>query len=81
MSKKINNTTELREVLIEAIQGIRAGKLGAKEASAISSLSNQVLESAKLDLRVAQLQDRIGSLADRPAMLLPAESKTKAARK
>jgi hypothetical protein len=71
MSATIKNTSDLRGILLDAIENVRNGKLGAKEASAISSLSNQVLESAKLDIRVSQLRDRLGGVADRPASLLP----------
>ncbi len=52
--KKIQNTEDLRSTLLESIQSVRTGELGAASAQAIARLSGQVLQSARLDLDVAK---------------------------
>jgi hypothetical protein len=46
----IQNTNDLRKMLIETIQSVRTGELDAKQARTIATLSTTILHSAKLDL-------------------------------
>jgi hypothetical protein len=51
-SGQIMNTSDLRKMLIETIDGVRKGSIEPQQASAIARLSTQILQSAKLDLDV-----------------------------
>ena len=51
---KIKTTKDLRVLLLEAIEEVRGNKLGVKEATAIARLSQQILQSAQLDLKATQ---------------------------
>lgn len=55
MSSIIKNTADLRNMLLETIQGVRRGKIDPKQASAISGLSSQILKSARLDFDMMKL--------------------------
>lgn len=46
----IKNTADLRQMLLDVIGDVRSGLIGHQAAKAISSLSTQILKSAKLDL-------------------------------
>lgn len=48
--KPIKNTADLRSMLIETIESVRAGALEPTQARTIAALSTTVLQSAKLDL-------------------------------
>lgn len=69
MSSKIKNTSDLRAMLLDTIEGVRDGSLEPLQARAISSLSCQILQSAKLDLDVAKLVTR-GDIAQPQAVSL-----------
>ena len=49
---QIENTADLRQMLIETIDGVRKGTVEPRQAQAIASLSTKILHSAKLDLEV-----------------------------
>lgn len=51
----VRNTSDLRALLIDAIEGVRKGKLDPKQAQAIGGLSGRILQSAKLDLEVMRM--------------------------
>lgn len=51
-------TIDLRGILLETIEGVRSGKVDARKASAIASLSKVVIASAKLDLDYASAQSK-----------------------
>lgn len=59
MSKKVKNTSDLREMLLDTINGVRSGKIDPRQAQAISTLSCRILQSAKLDLEVAKLSGSV----------------------
>lgn len=54
----INNTNQLRGVLLESIESIKNGTLEPKKAVAISNLSNRVIQTIKLDLEVIKFQEK-----------------------
>lgn len=55
MIKGIKNTADLRELLLEAIDGVRKNKIDHRQAQAISGLSSRILQSARLDFDVMKL--------------------------
>lgn len=46
----IKTTMDLREMLVQTIEGVRQGKIDYRQAIAISNLSSKIIQSAKLDL-------------------------------
>lgn len=50
--KDIETTGDLRSVLLETIQGVRAGDIEPRQGATIAALSRSVLQSAKLDFEV-----------------------------
>lgn len=46
----IESTAELRKMLIETINDVRAGDMSPPQARTIAALSTTILQSAKLDL-------------------------------
>lgn len=55
MKTKVKNTSDLRSLLLDTIDGVRSGKIEPRQAQAISNLSCRILQSAKLDLEVAKM--------------------------
>ncbi len=55
MSTTVKNTADLRNLLLEAIEGVRKGKVDHRQAQAISALSSRILQSARLDFDVMKL--------------------------
>ncbi len=55
MTTNVKNTADLRSLLLEAIEGVREGKVSHQQAGAISALSARILQSARLDLDVLKL--------------------------
>lgn len=51
-NKTIRNTSDLRKMLLETIEGVRSGSVDPKQANAIATLSSKVLQSARLDLEM-----------------------------
>lgn len=62
---KIQNTSDLRKVLLEVMLDVRSGSIEADQARAIASISSQVLQSARLDLEVTKAlgEKAMGSFA------------------
>lgn len=52
---KPNNIVELRNFLAEQLQNLADGKLQANEANSISHLSNQIINTVKMELQYAKL--------------------------
>ena len=77
---QIENTADLRRMLIETIEGVRTGSLDPRQAQAIASLSTKILHSAKLDLEVLRFnianKDAMNS-GDRVLQLVAGETPTK----
>lgn len=48
----IQNTSDLRRMLLDSIEAIKSGTMEPRAAHAISNLSAKVIQSAKLDLDV-----------------------------
>ena len=46
----IRNTADLRKMLIQTIEDVRAGTIDPKQARTIAAISTTILSSAKLDL-------------------------------
>ena len=51
---QIKTTADLRQVLIETIQGVRSGEVDYKQGATMASLSKAVIQSAKLDFDVVR---------------------------
>lgn len=49
---KITNNAELREMLLNTIEDVKAGKTDYKQAKSIVEISREILHSAKIDLEV-----------------------------
>lgn len=48
----IQNTADLRKMLLESIEAVKEGTMDPRQAHAIGNLSSKVIQSAKLDLDV-----------------------------
>lgn len=69
--KKITNTTELREFLIDQMQGVIEGSVDHNQARSICNLSQQIYNTAALELRLAQFHDKVGeAVTIKPMKLL-----------
>ena len=55
MTSAVRNTSDLRKLLLESIDGVRNGKVDHRQAQAISALSSRILQSARLDLDVMKM--------------------------
>lgn len=55
MTSAVKNTGDLRNLLLEAIEGVRKGKVDHRQAQAISALSSRILQSARLDFDVMKM--------------------------
>lgn len=55
MTSNVKNTADLRNLLLEAIEGVQKGKVDHRQAQAISALSSRILQSARLDFDVMKL--------------------------
>lgn len=58
MKKKIRNTHDLREDLINTIGDLRDGTIDKGVASVISGLTGRILQSAELDLKYMKFDAR-----------------------
>lgn len=70
---KIENTSDLRAMLLETISQVRAGTLEPQQARTIATLSTTILQSAKLDLdylRFTAAQDKAIEAKDRVLNLI-----------
>jgi hypothetical protein len=67
---KITNTAELRTMLLDVITDVRAGKLDSNAAKAISSLSTNILQSARLDFDVMKQGFAHGIKQTKPVSLI-----------
>lgn len=72
---QVNNTADLRKMLLDTINGVRSGSVDHKQAAAISNLSSRILQSAKLDLDVAKMK-MVDSSASPSSLSLIAQDKT-----
>jgi len=52
----VKNTTDLRKMLLNTIEGVRDGSLDHRKANTIATLSSKILQSAKLDLDVLKFK-------------------------
>lgn len=82
-ANSITNTADLRKMLIETIEGVKAGTIDQQQASAISQLSGKILMSARLDLDAIRLNSQSeGRIASGTSVLqlvsLEAKTETKA---
>lgn len=50
MNSEIRNTSDLRKILTQTIEGVRAGTIQPSAANSIAGLSTKILQSARLDL-------------------------------
>ena len=63
-SSEIKNTSDMRQMLLDTIGGVRDGSVDLNQARAVAALSKTILQSAKLDLdylRYYQSDAAIGS--------------------
>lgn len=51
----VQNTADLRSLLMETIEGVKDGSIEPRRAQAIGALTGKILQSAKLDLEVLRL--------------------------
>lgn len=63
MTSNIKNTADLRNLLLDVIDGVRKGKVDPQQAKAISGLSSQILQSARLDFNVMKMAMDTGSIS------------------
>lgn len=78
MSKEIiKNTSDLRKMLLDSIEGVRKGKMDSKQAQAISALSSRILQSARLDFDIMKLTAQAESSLKPSAVSLIGEEKKK----
>lgn len=77
--KAIKNTCDLREALIDTISRIRDGKMEPQQGNAIANLAGKILQSAKLDLEVAKVNNAL-ALEDGGTKLIGQEPKRLARR-
>lgn len=71
--KGIENTSDLRAMLLDTITAVRAGTLEPAQARTIAALSTTILQSAKLDLdylRFTAAQDKAIEAKDRVLNLI-----------
>lgn len=59
MSKK--NIADLRELLFEAIEGVKSGKLDIEKAKVIGDLSQVMVNTAKVEVEFAKATGQKGS--------------------
>lgn len=67
---QIENTADLRKMLIETIEGVRTGTVEPRQAQAIASLSTKILHSAKLDLDVLRFHSANREAVESGSMVL-----------
>ncbi len=58
---RARNTAELRALLLDTIAEVKSENIGVKEANAVSSLTNRVIQTVKLDLQAAALSRKYGT--------------------
>ena len=51
----IKNTEDLRRVLLDTLSAVKAGRIDARKAGAISGLSSQIISTCRLDLDFMKL--------------------------
>lgn len=49
------SNSDLRQLLIESIRGVKNGSIDCKQGNSIAALSSQLINSAKLDLEAARV--------------------------
>jgi len=77
MSSTVKNTADLRIMLLEAIEGVRKGKVDHRQAQAISALSSRILQSARLDFDVMKLGLETNSSAPASVSLMAPDGRKK----
>ena len=55
----INNTQELRDLLLNTIEDVKKGKIETKVASSIVGLSGQVIKTCMVDIAYARIKSMI----------------------
>ena len=70
MNSTVKNTADLRKLLLEAIEGVRKGKVDHRQAQAISALSSRILQSARLDFDVMKMANMESKAAPSSVSLL-----------
>lgn len=70
MTSNVKNTADLRNLLLEAIEGVRKGKVDHRQAQAISALSSRILQSARLDLDVMKMASDTAAQKPAPVSLM-----------
>ena len=70
MTSNVKNTADLRNLLLEAIEGVRKGKVDHRHAQAISALSSRILQSARLDLDVMKMASDTAAQKPAPVSLM-----------
>ncbi len=51
--KPMGNTRELREFLVEQMQGVATGRVNSEKANSISNLSQQIYNTLNLEVKMA----------------------------
>jgi hypothetical protein len=70
MTSNVKNTADLRNLLLESIEGVRKGKVDHRQAQAISALSSRILQSARLDLDVMKMASEKATAAPASVSLM-----------
>lgn len=67
--KMIRNTSGLRKMLLETIEGVKSGDIAPQQATSICNLTAQILKSASLDLAASKVVQS-GGLEPGPTTLI-----------
>ena len=67
-----NNITDLRSVLFEALQGIKAGTMDIDKARAINEISKTIVDTAKVEVEFIKATGGAKSSFLAPAQDMPA---------
>src|SRR4051794_45168 len=77
MTSTVRNTSDLRKLLLESIEGVRKGSVDHRQAQAISALSSRILQSARLDLDVMKMAAGAATPVPASVSLMPADNRQK----
>lgn len=69
MNQAIKNTQELREMLLQTIQEVKAGKVEVSVANSVANLSGKVLQTARYERDIAKDRARVNGVKPEPLSL------------
>lgn len=57
--KALTNTRELREFLVEQMQGVANGKVNSEKAKSIANLSQQIYNTLNIEVKIALQKSKL----------------------